>query len=64
LSKENLIEYTVIPNDKIAEVIVTECDPSVSLMNHRFLGGRYKEALEGLHKRFPTTAIKEVTSKA
>lgn len=54
---EQLLSYTRIPYESIMDIVMMECDPIITLMNHRYLSKSYQEGLKNLHKRFPTIKL-------
>lgn len=53
----DIISYTIIPEKQHARFILSECDPSISILNHKFCNFQYKSQLENLHKRFETIIL-------
>lgn len=57
IKPEDIIEYTVLPNKKLVEIIMTESDPTVSITHHKLIGCSYKEDLKSLRDRYETFEV-------
>ena len=57
IKPEDIVEYTILPNNKLVEIIMTESDPTVSITHHKLTSHSYKEDLKSLRDRYETIEV-------
>ena len=56
---EHIIRYTVIPESDLVGLVLRECDPTITLANHKFCGHGYKDGIKSIMQRYPTTELQK-----
>lgn len=53
IKPEKIKRMARIPNADITRIVLSEFDPTITIMNYRFMGERYREFQQSLFDRYP-----------
>lgn len=52
---EQIIRHVIVPNHHLADIVMSHCDPTISIMHHKVMSTIYKENMLALFDQYPTS---------
>lgn len=58
---EQIIRYVTVPNHHLADIVMSHCDPTISVMHHKLMSTVYKENMLALFDQYPTEIVDDTS---
>lgn len=54
---EQIIRHVIVPNHHLADIVMSHCDPTISVMHHKVMSTLYQENMLALFDQYPTEKV-------
>lgn len=58
---EQIIRHVIVPNHHLADIVMSHCDPTISVMHHKLMSTVYKENMLALFDQYPTEIVDDTS---
>lgn len=58
---EQIIRHVIVPNHHLADIVMSHCDPTISVMHHKLMSTVYKENMLALFAQYPTEIVDDTS---